>query len=128
MGLLQVLSALMVSAVCTMPDSVCPYLDTQQRYTLATNAINGVYDTIPNKMGGTSWMEEATEERVTYHLTPSMTMQVVAEDDTITVTQKVCAPICSTLTRKYNYAWILLAESRSKWDAELTEEEQEQLF
>ena len=55
-------------------------------------------------------------------------MQIRADQDTVTVVQTLCAPLCSTTTRQYNYAWFLLGETRSKWDAELTDEEKEQLF
>ena len=128
MTLLQSIASLLVSAIFTMPDSVCPYLDSQQRFTLAAQATKGIYDTIPNKLGGRSWVEERTEQSVTYRLTPSLTMQIQADKDTVTVVETLCAPLCSTLTRQYNYAWILLTEVRSKWDAELTDEEKEQLF
>lgn len=128
MILLQAISSLLVSAIFTMPDSVCPYLDSQQRFTLATQATKGVYDTIPNKLGGRSWVEERTEQSVTYRLTPSLTMQVEAKADTIIVVETICAPICSTLTRQYSLSWALLSETISKWDAELTDEEKEQLF
>jgi hypothetical protein len=117
-----------MSAIYTMPDSVCPYMDAKQRAQLTADAVKGVYDTIPNRLGGKSWIENNDENSVTYRFTPSMTMQVTAQQDTITVIETLCAPICSNLTRHYNYAWILLGEVRSKWDAELTDEEKEQLF
>ena len=128
MTLLQSIASLLVSAIFTMPDSVCPYLDSQQRFTLAAQATKGVYDTIPNKLGGRSWVEERTEQSVTYRLSPSLTMQVVAKADTIIVIESICAPLCSTLTRQYDYTWGLLDMTRSRWDAELTDEEKQQLF
>ena len=128
MTLLQAISTLLISAIYMMPDSLCPYLNPQQRVLLLTDAAKGVHDTIPNQLGGRSWVEESTDLTVTFHLTQSMTMQVEASNDTIKVTKTLCAPICSSTTRTYNNSWLLISETRSKWDAELTDEEKEQLF
>ena len=128
MTLLQAISTLLISAVYMMPDSICPYLNSQQRVLLLTDATKGVYDTIPNQLGGRSWVEESSDQTVTFHLTSSLTMKLEASTDTITVTQTLCAPICSSTTRTFNNSWILLYETRSKWDAEQTDEEKEQIF
>lgn len=128
MTLLQAISTLLISAVYMMPDSLCPYLNSQQRVLLLTDAAKGVYDTIPNQLGGRSWIEESSDSTVTFHLTHSMTMTLEASADTVTVIQTLCAPICSFTTRTYNKDWNLLYETRSKWEAEQTDEEKEQIF
>lgn len=128
MTLLQIISSLLLAAVSTVPDTLCPYLNTQQRVLLAADATKGVYDTIPNQLGGRAWVEALSEQSVTFRLTPSLTMQVDAGSDTLTVTQTCCAPICSSITRQYDYSWNLLSITRSQWDAEQTDEEREQLF
>ena len=120
-----------------MPDSLCPYLNVQQRKLLYDNALKGVFDSIPNQLGGSSQMEllDKTNNSLRVRLSRSLTMQLALRVDTlqpanstIEIEQTLCAPICSTLTRQYTLSWTLLAATMSKWDAELTDEEKEQLF
>jgi len=120
-----------------MPDSLCPYLNIKQRKLLLDNALKGVFDSIPNQLGGSSRMEsvDKVNNSVSVRLTRAMTMQVSllvdtmqVENSVIQVDQTVCAPICSTLSRQYSLSWVLLAETRSPWDAEVSDEEKEQLF
>jgi len=113
-----------------MPDSLCPYLNIQQRKFMLDYALRGSFDTIPNQLQGRSCIElfDPQNDVLRVRLTSSLTAELRAGADTITLVETICAPICSTLTRKYNYAWILLGESLSPWDAEQTEEEKKQLF
>ena len=120
-----------------MPDSLCPYLNIQQRKLLLDNALKGVFDSIPNQLGGSSQMEavDKANNSLRVRLTRSLTMQLSLrvdtlhlENSTIQLEQTLCAPICSTLFRQYSLSWILLAQTRSKWDAEQSDEEKEQLF
>lgn len=120
-----------------MPDTLCPYLNMHQRKLLFDNASKGVFDSIPNQLGGSSQMEslDKTENSLRVRLSRSLTMRLTLRIDslqlansTIELEQVLCAPICSTLTRQYSLSWKLLTESKSKWDAELTDEEKEQLF
>lgn len=114
----------------SMPDSLCPYLNAQHRKVLWEQAARGVFDTIPNQLGGQSFITAIDKENnvLSVQLTQSMTMELTLQTDTIVLTETVCAPLCSTLTRRYNYAWMLLSETHSPWDAEQTDEEKEQLF
>lgn len=114
----------------SMPDSLCPYLNVQQRKFMLDYALRGSLDTIPNQLQGRSCIEQLdrTHNILRVRLTSALTAELQAGTDTITLIETVCAPLCSTLTRHYNYAWMLLGESRSAWDAEQTEEEKKQLF
>ena len=114
----------------SMPDSLCPYLSAQHRKVLWEQAARGIFDTIPNQLGGRSYIASIDKENnaLSVQLTRSMKMELTLQADTIVLTETVCAPLCSTLTRYYTYAWMLLSETRSKWDAEQTDEEKEQLF
>jgi len=120
-----------------MPDSLCPYLNIQQRKLLLDNALKGVFDSIPNQLDGSSQMVSLDKDNnsISIRLTHSLTMQLLlqvdtmqVENSTIQLEQTVCAPICSTLSRQYSLSWVLLSETRSKWDAEVSDEEKEQLF
>lgn len=120
-----------------MPDSLCPYLNVQQRKLLLDNAVKGVFDSIPNQLGGTSQMEslDKANNSLRVRLSKSLTMQLTLHLDTlqlagstVEIEQTLCAPICATLTRQYSLTWTLLSQTMSKWDAELTDEEKEQLF
>lgn len=113
-----------------MPDSLCPYLTSQHRRMLCDQASRGVYDTIPNQLGGQSWIESLDNDNalLRVRLTNALTMELSLRQDTVVLAETVCAPLCSTITRTYNLSWVLLSETRSPWDAEQTEEERRQLF
>ena len=114
----------------SMPDSVCPYLNAQQRKQMFDRAMNGVFVPTVNQLNGTSLIEAVDLPGNTLRVRYSQVQvtEIQAGNDTIVIIDHVCAPVCSTLTRRYNYAWMLLSAERSKWDAELTDEEKEQLF
>ena len=120
-----------------MPDSLCPYLNIQQRKMLLDNALKGIFDSIPNQLGGSSQIEavDKANNSIRVRLTRSLTMQLSLQVDTlqlenttIRLEQTLCAPICSTLIRQYSLSWVLQDETRSLWDAEQSDEEKEQLF
>ena len=113
-----------------MPDSLCPYLTSQHRKLLCEQAFRGVYDTIPNQLGGHAYIESLDKDNtlLRVRLTNSLTMELSLRQDTVILAETVCAPLCSTVTRTYNLSWMLLSETRSPWDAEQTEEERRQLF
>ena len=93
-------------------------------------AMNGVFVPTVNQLNGTSLIEAVDLPGNTLRVRYSQVQvtEIQAGNDAIVIIDHVCAPVCSTLTRRYNYAWMLLSAERSKWDAELTDEEKEQLF
>lgn len=105
-----------------MPDSVCPYLNRQQRLNLLRYAEMGVLDTVRNALDGRSWVDSISLEQITVHLTPNLTWQVrvlpadsiaqhapaAAANTGICVKATLCAPICTEARYYYDTLWQLL--------------------
>lgn len=120
------MSAQLTQAWIDMPDSICPYLNTQQRKHMIDTAIKGTLDTVNNLLDGKSYVEAISikENTMRVRLTENMVMEISVDDETITVFQTICAPACSTLTRIYTTDWVFKKQELGEWTPQLSEEEQ----
>lgn len=128
-GLLCWASVSMVAQIAdiwaTMPDSICPYLVMQQRHYMAENAKVGLRDTLPNRMEGHSVIDSlnVAAKYIRVSISPTVTQELFLRNDTIVLVHTLCAPICTTFTRYYNFTWKLLGYEISPFDPALTDEQ-----
>lgn len=124
LGSLNVSAQLMQTWI-GMPDSICPYLSSQQRKHMVDAAVRNTFDTITNLLDGKSYVEAISikENSMRVRLTDNMSIEITCTDSFITIEQVICAPLCSTLTRVYTTDWVLTEQKISEWNPELTEEE-----
>ena len=109
-----------------MPDSMCPYLNMQQRVGLIRYAQSGINDTINNILEGKSYVTyySADGERFDIQLTSNLHWSISTDGMTHTITAELCAPRCARTTYTYRAAdWQLLKVKREPVELE-TEEEQ----
>jgi len=142
---LALISLLIVSCVCSraqiaevwlsMPDSLCPYLNEQQRLSMLQFAKAGLTDTIENQLEGTTYFDSVALDRnyiavqMTSNLQVVLTIDKAADgSEQLCMRQTICAPICSTITTWYDFAWNMLRREKEPWEIEQTDEERQQLF
>ncbi len=90
-------------AFIAMPDTLCPFLDVQQRAFLANVA--SVSDTIPNRLNGKSAVIERTEQALRVHIADGVEYSLLVQNDTINFIQTVCAPVCASIVKQYTSDW-----------------------
>ncbi|MBQ0033771.1 MAG: DUF3256 family protein [Bacteroidales bacterium] len=126
-----------------LPDSICPFLQEQQRFTLLQYAKAGLKDSIENQFDGHSYIDSInlTDGFIRAQIAPNMTLELATEaqivaqegdeaiaEDNNRVSITVCAPICSTITTWYDKNWKFLRREKQPWSIEQTEEEKLQHF
>lgn len=145
---------LTVSCLCTsaqqvaevwisMPDSVCPFINEQQRLSLIQYAKAGLTDTIVNQFDGKTYLDSVDLQNnyISAQITANMRMELTTEriivlqvedeavvDECIRVSKTVCAPICSTFTTWYDFAWNIIKREKSPWQIDQTDDEKVQHF
>ncbi len=90
-------------AFVSMPDTLCPFLDVQQRAYLLNVAPIG--DTIPNRFDGQTVLKERTERTVGLQVADGVEYTIFLQNDTITFIQTACAPVCASVVKQYDAAW-----------------------
>ncbi len=90
-------------AFVSMPDTLCPFLDVQQRAYLLNVAPIG--DTIPNRFDGRSVLKERTEQNIGLQVAEGVEYTLFVQNDTITFIQTACAPICASVVKQYDGEW-----------------------
>lgn len=95
----------------------------------------GLTDTIENQLEGRTYFDSIALDRnyLAVQMTPNLqavlTIDKAADgSEQICLRETVCAPVCSTITTWYDFAWNMLRREREPWDIEQTEEEKQQLF
>ncbi len=92
-------------AFLTMPDTLCPFLEKQQRYYLLTSAQEEKYDTVVNQFNGKSTLIQQTANTLRIHIADGIEYDLLTQHDTITFIQTACAPICSSIVKQYTADW-----------------------
>lgn len=109
-----------------MPDSLCPYLNVQQRQNMILQVWNhqSPRDTFPNQLEGTAYLDTIieSEQRLIVQYAPVLRADMRLQGDTIVLTHEICAPKCGSFTRYYDPDWKLLKVEFSPFEA-LKEEE-----
>ncbi len=90
-------------AFISMPDTLCPFLEIQQRSFLAN--VSSLSDTIPNRLNGETAVIERTEQMLRVFITEGVEYDLLLQNDTIIFIQTVCAPICSSVVKQYDSNW-----------------------
>lgn len=126
-----------------MPDSVCPFLTEQQRLSMMQYAKAGLTDTIINQFDGKTYLDSINLPAgyLRAQITANMTMELTTEsvvlekvenqaiaEERIRVSKTVCAPICSTITTWYDFAWNVLKREKEPWQIEQNDDEKVQHF
>lgn len=145
---------LTVSCLCTsaqqvaevwisMPDSVCPFINEQQRLSLIQYAKAGLTDTIVNQFDGKTYLDSVDLQNnyISAQITANMRMELTTEriivlqvedeavvDECIRIRTTVCAPICSTFTTWYDFVWNIIKREKSPWQIDQTDDEKVQHF
>lgn len=90
-------------AFVSMPDTLCPFLDVQQRVYLLNIALVG--DTIPNRFDGQSVLKERKEHTLCLEIADGVEYTIFVQNDTIMLIQTACAPICASVVKQYDGGW-----------------------
>ncbi len=93
-------------AFIVMPDTLCPFFDTQQRAYMVNRALVG--DTIANRLNGKSVITEQTDSTLRIHIAEGVEYTLRMHTDTITFIQTVCAPVCASIVKQYKADWTYL--------------------
>ena len=89
----------------SMPDQLCPYIDRHQReYMLIMYGTTG--KCVENPFGGVSCITDNTLNHLRIELTDSISYDILLENDsTWLLISTACAPVCSSVIKRYNGSW-----------------------
>ncbi len=91
-----------------IPDTLCPFLDKQQRLYMIMKAEFGELDTIENRLDGKSTIIELTQQTLRVQIADGVEYGFMVQNDTITFVQTMCAPVCASIVKQYDSEWLYL--------------------
>lgn len=92
----------------TMPDDLCPYLNTRQRLYLLEYAKAGTTDSVVNMFDVPSSVLEYKEDLLRLQIVDGIEYDLFLHADTLYFVQTACAPICHSVVKAYDKQWNLL--------------------
>ncbi len=92
----------------TIPDTLCPFLDEQQRLYMVMKAEFGELDTIDNRLNGKSTIIALTPQTLRVQIADGVEYGFMVQNDTITFVQTMCAPVCASIVKQYDSEWLYL--------------------
>lgn len=94
----------------SMPDSLCPYLDMKQRVVLLEYANQNLSDSVDNIYGGHSSVTAKTDNYLCIQVTDGISLELLTDSDSFCLIQTACAPICSSIVKRYFANWMFIGE------------------
>lgn len=94
----------------SMPDTLCPYLDMRQRVMLLEYANHNATDSVENIFGGKSIVLSKTDNCLELQVADGFTMTLLADSASFLLIQTACAPLCSSIVKRYVANWIYVEE------------------
>lgn len=94
----------------SMPDSLCPYLDMKQRVVMLEYANQGVTDSVENLFGGKSVVTYKSDECLQVQVAEGFGLTLFVDSTSFVLIQTACAPLCSSIVKRYVANWIFVEE------------------
>ncbi len=96
----------------SMPDSLCPMLDMRQRVVLLEYVNQQLQDSVVNIYGGQSRVLAKTDNYICLEAAEGVTMEILADTSSFILIQTACAPVCSSIVKRYIANWLFMEELR----------------
>ena len=94
----------------SMPDSLCPYLDMKQRIVMVEYANKQISDSVENIYGGHSHIAQLTDSYLNMQVADGFTIEILTDSTGFYLIQTACAPICSSIIKRYIANWLYVEE------------------
>ncbi|MBR1809166.1 MAG: DUF3256 family protein [Paludibacteraceae bacterium] len=94
----------------SIPDTLCPYLDMKQRVMLLEYANHNTTDSVENIFGGKSIVLSKADNCLELQVADGFTMTILADSASFLLIQTACAPLCSSIVKRYVANWIYVEE------------------
>lgn len=122
--------AQLAEAWISMPDTVCPFLNQQQRFHLLQYANAGKTDTITNRFDGKTYVESLDNARgvMVVRMTKKSRWAITVTEQEISIRREVEAPNRAATTTYYDHAWNFLRREHEHLKIEQTEDDSIQYF
>ncbi len=95
----------------SMPDSLCPYMDMKQRVLMLEYANQKMTDSVENIYGGKSVVTNLDENYISVSISEGFTIELLTDSEGYYLIQTACAPICSSIVKRYTGNWVFLQQT-----------------